>query len=99
MKSLRSIAVYTRKDQIGNTKIREELKIFNLKNTILKSRSSGNITCNEWKTGRQIPMKILTCNAKRERNIGRPPLRWRNQYNFQGDGTDHVWPNPLGCCC
>jgi hypothetical protein len=34
-----SAAGYSRKDQIRNTKIREELNIFNLNNKILKSRS------------------------------------------------------------
>jgi hypothetical protein len=39
MKLLWSVAGYTRKDQIGNTKIREELNIFNLNNKTLISRS------------------------------------------------------------
>jgi hypothetical protein len=39
MKFLRSVAGYTRKDQIINTKIREELNIFNLNAKIIKSRS------------------------------------------------------------
>jgi hypothetical protein len=39
MKFFRSVAGYTRKDQTGNTKIREELNILNLNNKILISRS------------------------------------------------------------
>jgi hypothetical protein len=39
MKFFRSVAGYTMKDQIGNTKIREELNIFNLNNKTLISRS------------------------------------------------------------
>jgi hypothetical protein len=56
-KSLRSVAGYTRKDQIRSTKIREELNMFNVNNKILKSKS-------QWKyhflgmEHRQIPKKI-----------------------------------------
>jgi hypothetical protein len=73
---LKIVAGYTRKGQIINTKIREEIKTFNLNNKIIKSRSP-------WKyrvlrlEDRRIPKKILTCNPKRRRNIGRPQLRCR----------------------
>jgi hypothetical protein len=43
---------FTRKDQTGNAKIREELNIFNINNNIVKSDHNGTITCNEWKRGR-----------------------------------------------
>jgi hypothetical protein len=72
-KFLRSVAGYTRKDQITNTKIREKLNIFNLNAKIIKSRS-------QWKhqmqrmEDRQIPKKILTYIPKRKRNIGCPQL-------------------------
>jgi hypothetical protein len=39
MKIFISVAAYTRKDQIRNTKVREELDILNLNNKILKSKS------------------------------------------------------------
>jgi hypothetical protein len=39
MKFFRSVAGYTRKDQKRNTKIREELNIFNLNAKIIKSKS------------------------------------------------------------
>jgi hypothetical protein len=39
MKSLRSVAGYTVKDQTRNTKIKEEPNIFNLNAKIIKSRS------------------------------------------------------------
>jgi hypothetical protein len=63
-------AVYTRKDQIRNTGIREEPNILNLNNTILNSRS-------QWKNhfirleDRRIPKKGLTYNTIRRRNIAR----------------------------
>jgi hypothetical protein len=79
LKCFRSVAGYARKDQIRNTTIKEDLNIFNLNNTILKTRS-------QW--------KILTYNPKRRRNTGRPQLRWRDQHNFQEDGTGPAWPNP-----
>jgi hypothetical protein len=58
MKLLRSVAGYIWKDQIRNTKIREELDIFILNTKIIKSRS-------QWKNhkqrmeDRQNPKKIL----------------------------------------
>jgi hypothetical protein len=30
----------------------------------------------------RIPQKILSCNPKRKRNIGRPQLRWRDQHTL-----------------
>jgi hypothetical protein len=39
VKFLRSVAVYTRKNQVRNTDIRKELNIFNLSDKIAKSRS------------------------------------------------------------
>jgi hypothetical protein len=45
MKFLRSAEGYAREDNIRNTKIREELNIFNLNAKIIKSRS-------QWKMSR-----------------------------------------------
>jgi hypothetical protein len=64
MKFLRSVAGYITKGQIRNTKIREELNIFNLNAKIIKSRP-------EWKyhlqrmEGRRIAKKILTHEPRR----------------------------------
>jgi hypothetical protein len=38
MEFLRSVARYTRRDQVRNTRIREKLNIFNVTNKILKLR-------------------------------------------------------------
>jgi hypothetical protein len=65
---LRIVAGYTRKDQVRNTKIGEELNIFNLNNKVLKSRSHAT-------TGRRISKKILTCNPKRRKNIKTPTVK------------------------
>jgi hypothetical protein len=61
------------KDQIRNTKIKEEINIFILTNEILKFRS-------HWKhhvlhmEDEQIPKKILTYNPIRRRITGCPQL-------------------------
>jgi hypothetical protein len=92
MKFLRCVAGYTRKDQVRNTKIREELNIFNLNSKILKSRS-------QWKYHMQqledkwILKKILSYNPKRRKNIGRPQLRRKDRRTLQEERTDHKWPN------
>jgi hypothetical protein len=92
MKFLRSVAGYSRKGQMRNTKIREELNISNLNAKIIKSRS-------QWKyhvqriEDRRIPKEILTYSPKRKLNIGRTQLSWRDQHTLQEDGTDYVWPN------
>jgi hypothetical protein len=93
MKFLRSVAGYRNKGQIRNTKIREELNIFNLNDKILKSRSQWKYHVQRMEDTR-IPKKILTYTPKRRRNIGRPQLQWRDQHTLQGDRTDHEWPNP-----
>jgi hypothetical protein len=43
---------------------------------------------------RWVPMKILTYNPKRRRNIGHPQLRWTDKHTLQEDGTHHARPNP-----
>jgi hypothetical protein len=82
MKFLRSVASYTRKAQIRNTKIREELNIFNLNANIIKSRSQWKYHVQRMEDSR-IAKKILTENPKRKRNMGRPQLRWRDQHAVQ----------------
>jgi hypothetical protein len=92
LKFLSSVGGFKRKGQIRNTKIREDLTIFNLNNNITKPIS-------QWKhhvqrlEGRRIPKKIITHNPKRKQNIPRPELRWKDQHTLQEDGTGHVWPN------
>jgi hypothetical protein len=87
MTFLRSVAGYKRNGQIRNTKIREELNIFNLNAKIIKPRSQWNYHVQRTED-RRIPKKILTYNPKRKRNTGRPQLRWRDQHTLQEDGTD-----------
>jgi hypothetical protein len=93
MKFLRSVAGDTRKDRIRNTKIKEELSIFNLNDKIIKSRSHWRYHVHRME-GRRTPEKILTYDRKRKGNIGRPQLRWRYQHTLQENGTDYVWSNP-----
>jgi hypothetical protein len=93
IKFLRSAAGCIKKDQIRNTKIREELNIFNLNAKIMNSRSQWKYHVQRMED-RRILKKILTCNPKRRLNVGRPQLRWRNQHKLQEDRTYHVWPNP-----
>jgi hypothetical protein len=72
--------------------MREELNTFILSDKILNFRS-------QWKNhvlrmeDRKIPKKILTYNPRRRRDIGRPQLRWKDQFTVQEDGTGQVWPN------
>jgi hypothetical protein len=42
----------------------------------------------------RIPEKILTYNPRGSRDIGRPQLRWKDQYTLQEDRMGQVWPNP-----
>jgi hypothetical protein len=89
MKFLRNEAGCTRKDQTRNTKIREELNIFNLSNKILKYRSPWKFHVLRMED-RRILQKILIYNPKRRQKIG-----WRrDQHTLQDDGTDQAWPNP-----
>jgi hypothetical protein len=59
IKFLRSIAGYTRKDQIRNTKIKEELNIFYPSNTILKCRLTSKYHDLRMED-RRIQKKMLT---------------------------------------
>jgi hypothetical protein len=81
-------ADYTRKHQIRNTKIREELNIFKLIINILKSRSQWN--------GRETTYEenCLTYNPVRRINIRLAQVVLRDQHIFQQAGTDQACPNP-----
>jgi hypothetical protein len=57
MKFSRSVAGYIRKGQIRNTKIREELNIFNLNNKIIKYISQWKYQVQRME-GRRIPKKF-----------------------------------------
>jgi hypothetical protein len=73
MKFLRNVAGYTRKDQIMNIKIMEELNIFSLNNKIIKSTPQCKyhvLRTEDWR----IP----------KRNVGRPQLSWRDQQTKHG---------------
>jgi hypothetical protein len=63
-KFLKIVAGYARKDQIRSTKIGEELSIFNLNDTIIKSRSQLKYQVQQIKD-RRIPNKILTYNKNK----------------------------------
>jgi hypothetical protein len=89
---LRSVAGYKRIDKIRNSKIREELNILNLNYKIINFKSQWQNYVLRMEDGR-IPKKILTYNPKGRRDIGRPQLRWEDQYTLQEDGTGQVWPN------
>jgi hypothetical protein len=93
MKFLTSAAGYTRQDQTLNTKIREELNIFNLNDEILKSGSQWEYHVRRMEDKR-IPKENSNIPPPQRRNIGRPQLRCRDQHTLQEDGTDHAWPNP-----
>jgi hypothetical protein len=67
MTFLRSVAGYTRKRQIRNTKIREELNIFNLNAKIIKSTSQWKYHMQRME-GRRILKTIITHSPKRKRN-------------------------------
>jgi hypothetical protein len=65
MKVLSSAAGYTWKDQLRNTKIREELNIFNLNDKIIKSRSQYKYRVKRMED-RRIPKKILITPKENE---------------------------------
>jgi hypothetical protein len=66
-----SVTGCTRKGQIGNTKFREELNIFNLIAKIIKSVSQWKCHGQRMEDGR-ILKTILKYNPKRRRNLGLP---------------------------
>jgi hypothetical protein len=93
MKLFRNIADYTKKEQVRNTKIREELSIFIQNAKTIKSRSQWNYHAHRMEDSR-IAKEVVTYDPKRRGSIGRLQLRWRDQPALQEVGTDHVWYNP-----
>jgi hypothetical protein len=85
---LLSVAGYTRKEQIKNTKIKEKRNIFNLNNKILKSRSQWqyHILRMEHKTysGKN---NVNTAPQKKTKHRA-PTVKWRGQHAHQEGGTD-----------
>jgi hypothetical protein len=65
MKFLRRVTGCIGKDQTEYTKIRETLKIFNLNNKILKSRSQCKYHVQQTEYGR-IPKKIFSAQREDE---------------------------------
>jgi hypothetical protein len=75
MNCLRSVAGYKRRGQKRNSKIMEELNIFNLNDKILNFRSQWRNHVLRMEDGKN-PKKILAYNPRGRRDIGRPQLRW-----------------------
>jgi hypothetical protein len=82
MKFLRSVAGYKRIEQIRNSKIWEELNIFNLNYKILNFRSQWKNHVLRMEDGR-IPKKILTYDPRGRRNIGRHSFHGRSRILFR----------------
>jgi hypothetical protein len=86
----RSVAGYTRKNQIRNTKIRGELNISNLNDKILRSRSQWNCYIFDWMT--EEFQRKFQHNSKMLMKLGVPTVKmeWSTYFsrgcNRQGMG-------------
>jgi hypothetical protein len=78
MKFLRNVAGYTLKDQIRNTVIRNELKVFSLNNRIQNSRLNWIHHVGRMEPER-IPKQLMDYTPGGTRSIGRPKSRWKDQ--------------------
>jgi hypothetical protein len=78
MKFLRNVAGCTLKDQIRNTVIRNELKIFSVNNRI-----QNNILNRIHHVGRmepeRVPEQLMDYTRRGTRSIGRTTSRWKDQ--------------------
>jgi hypothetical protein len=87
MKFLRNVAGYTLKDQIRNTVIRNELKIFSVNSRIQNNRLDWIHHVGRMEPER-IPMRLMAYTPRGTRSIGRPMSRWKDQPIQQRNGTD-----------
>jgi hypothetical protein len=91
MKFLRSVAGYTREDQIRNTNIRKQLNIFNLNAKNLKIQITVEIS--RATSGRQTNSgENSKLETKKKTKHSNPTVKMK--HILQEDGTDHVWSNP-----
>jgi hypothetical protein len=91
IKFFRNVADYTMNNQIRNTKVREELNIFNLNAKIIKSISQW---VHHMQRMKDEFRRNFIIQPKRKRKLGSSQLRWRDQHTLQENGTDHVRLNP-----
>jgi hypothetical protein len=78
MKFLRNVAGYTLKDQIRNTVIRNELKIFSVNNRIQNNRLNWIHHVARMEPER-IPKQLMDYTPRVTRSIGRHKSRWKDQ--------------------
>jgi hypothetical protein len=73
------VAGYGRTDKKRNTDIRQNLKIFDLGQKIREYQQNNLEHILRMPTYR-IPRKIFSYQPKGRRYIGRPPMRWIDQF-------------------
>jgi hypothetical protein len=73
MKFLRNVAGHTLKDQIRNTVIRNELKIFSVNNRLNCIHRVGRME------PERIPKQLMDNTPRGTRSIRRPKSRWKDQ--------------------
>jgi hypothetical protein len=81
---LTSLACYRRTDKKINTDIRQNLKIFNLRQKIREYQQNYFEHILRMPTYR-MPRKIFNYHPKGRRDSGRPPMRWMEQFAQPGD--------------
>jgi hypothetical protein len=72
------VAGYTLKDQIRNTVIRNELKVFSVNNRIQNNRLNWIHHVGRMEP-ESIPKQLMDYKPRGTRSIGRPKSRWKDQ--------------------
>jgi hypothetical protein len=93
IKFLMSAAGYARKDQIRNTKIKEELDIFNINNKILKSKSQWKYHVQRME-GRADSEENFHITYKKKTKHKTPRVKMEGQAYPSRGRNRHEWPNP-----